>query len=862
MTPNHDIDDEIRFHLESRVRDLMAGGMARAGAEAQAQREFGDRTAIGTACRTIRRAAGHRRERRDYWSGWRHDLRYGLRSIARTPLFSLAAITILAVGIGLSTTVFAVLHGVFINPLPYPQSRQLHRVFAVNAEKNTDDGEMSAGDFFALREALAPDAGVGAYMSWPVSLTGIDNPERLAGALASADLFATLGIHAVEGRTFILEDEDPSRNVAIISARLAARLGLLGRAAGATIELGRTPTLIVGVMPPSFQFPEADTDIWIPLSLQPADRGNHSSRYLHTIVRIERGRDGNVRDRMAAAMTQLASQFPLSNGGWSVRVEPLQDVVVGPVRSTLAFLALAIGCVLLVMIVNLVTLLTSRLQRRTTELSVHQALGADRWRLLRQIGSECLLLTVAGGGLGLLMASGLVGVFKRFADESVPRAQDVTVSAWIVAFAVAAATIGLLAMTLVPLWRSIAAVAAPLSPLARGVTAVRRPSRALVIVQSALACVLMVAAALLVQTYARLSRADLGFSPHNILTMRIALPARTPLVQQAAYFASVIDRVRQVPGVISAGAVSDLPLSGNSLNVPIGVADSAIEIGSGEEIRAAFRVVTPGYLETIGARVSGRAVDAGDVAGRPLVAMVNEAFARRHWPARDPLGLRVRTSEDKDWRTVIGVVGDIQHAGPAGDEGPAIYIPHAQKSEAFLTWMSLAIRGDGDPLALAPSVRTTIAGLDRYQPVSDIRPLTELVSKALALPRLAATVAGVAAIGSVLLAIIGISAMLSLLVAARTPDFAVRLALGAAPSRLKWAPMIECVTLVGCGAAIGLGAAALLTQLMRSLLFGVSPLDAWTFSSAAVVLLGAAILTALGPARAVGRIDPALILRS
>lgn len=862
MMRPHDIDDELTFHVESKIRDLIAEGMSPEAAAAQAAREFGNRAVVARECAGIRDTSAQRREQRAYWNGWGHDLRHGLRTIVRAPLFSLAAITILAVGIGLTSAVFAVTHGIFLNPLPYPDSSELHRLYGVQTEKNTTTSAMSPGDFFALREALGPDMQIGGYMSWPVSITSVPDPERLTGALASADLFTTLGVHAVEGRTFLFADEDPARNVAIISTRLAARLGLSGRAAGATIEFGRTPTTIVGVMPASFQFPDAATDVWIPLALRPADRDSHASRWLHTIARVDRGREAAARHRLEAAMARLASDFPASNAGWTARLVPLKDVVVGPAGSTLAFLGAAMLCLLLVMIVNLVTLLTSRVRRRGSDLSVHLALGAGRWRLVRQLGTECLLLTLAGGALGLLLASGLVGLFQQLAGASVPRAAEVAMSPWIVAFASTVAVMGLFAMTVVPLWRTAAVAASPLAPVGRGTGSQRRPSRALAIAQSALACMLLVAAGLLAQTYARLTSVDLGFTPAGVLTMRVAMPSRTPLAQQAAHFAAVTERVRAIPGVIAAGAVSDLPLSGNSLNVPIAVADSAAPAPPGDELRAHFRVVTPGYLETIRATVTGRDFELGDIAGRPPVAMVNQSFARRHWPGRDPIGQRVRTSEDTDWRTVVGIVGDIHHAGPSGDEGPAIFVPHAQKSEAFLTWMSLAIRAPGDPLALAPAVRAAIAEIDRYQPVSDIRPLDALVDTALALPRLAATIAGVAALGSLLLAAIGIGAVLSLLVSARTPDFAVRLALGARPSRLAWTPVLECVTLVACGGALGLGAAAMLTRLMRTLLFGVSPLDPATFAGSALVLLTIAVVAAIGPSRAIARIDPTMTLRS
>lgn len=862
MTRRDDIDEELRFHLESRVRDLIAEGWSADAAAVQAEREFGDRASFRSECAGIRRTATERRGRRDYWNGWRNDLRYAVRAVVRAPSFSISAITILAVGIGLTSTVFAVVYGVFLNPLPYPRSHELHRVYAVNVVKDALESPMSAGNFFRLREALAPDVTIGGFMNWPVSLTGVADPERLAGALVSADLFKTLGVHAVEGRTFLPDDEDPARNSVVISARLAARLGLTGHAAGATIELGRQQTVVVGVMPASFAFPQAGVDVWVPLALRPADRDNHASRWLHTVARIEAGNAAGVRDRLATAMAELASQFPASNAGWTARVVPMQEVVVGRAGTTLKFLTAAISCVLLVMILNLITLVSGRLRRRSTELAVHQALGADRWRVLRQIGTECLLIAMTGGGLGLLLASGLVGVFRLVAGTTIPRAAEVTLSPWIVVFAVAMTLLGLLAMTIVPVWKSVVHHPSPFAHVPRGAAAAVRPSRLLVISQSGLACLLMVGAGLLAQTYVRLVNVDLGFNPDDVLTMRIALPARTPLAQQAAYFATVVERVRSVPGVIAAGAAGDLPLSGNSLNVPVTVADTDSALQPGDELRAAFRVVTPGYLETIRTHVTGRTFEDGDVIGRPLVAMVNDTFARQHWPGRNAIGMRVRTSEDKAWRTVVGVVRDVQHAGLTGGEGPALYVPHGQKSEAFMTWMSLAVRVSGEPSALAPSVRAAIAMVDRYQPVSDVRTLADLVSKALALPRLAATVAAVAAAGTLVLAALGIGAVLSLLVAARTPDFAVRLALGAAPARLKWWPVIECVTLVSAGGALGLVVAGALAGLIRSMLFGVSAVDPVTFAVSVSVVIGIALLAAIGPSRAIARIDPTLTLRS
>jgi len=345
-----DIDDELQFHLDTKIRDLMDQGLSREAAAARAERELGDRAAIGRSCRTIARHSGRNQQRRRYWMGWREDWRYAVRGLARTPQSSVPAIVIFALGVGLATTVFAVLHGIVLNPLPYPRGAELHQVFGVNLEKGDDRSPLSAADFFSLRAALAPAVRIGGYMNWPISLTGVPEPERLDGALVSADLFPTLGVAPIEGRWFQIDDEQPGHDVAIISARLAARLGLTGQAAGATIRFGTQPTTVVGVMPGTFAFPEATTDAWIPLALRPADRDNRESRWLHTIARVDRRALAAVDARLQTVMATLAADFPQSNAGWHARLVPLHSMVVAQARPTLIVLSLAIACVLLVMV--------------------------------------------------------------------------------------------------------------------------------------------------------------------------------------------------------------------------------------------------------------------------------------------------------------------------------------------------------------------------------------------------------------------------------------------------------------------------------------------------------------------------------
>ena len=392
------IDDELQFHLDEKIRDLMSQGLSREAATARAERELGDRAAIQRSVRSIVTTSGRDRERQRYWMGWREDLRYAMRGLIRNPQFSIPSIAIFALGVGLATAVFAVLHGIVLNPLPYPRGAELHQLYATNLKKSDDRSAMSPGDFFALRAALAPEVRIGGYMNWPVSLTGVAEPERLDGALATADLFTTLQVEPIEGRTFLIDEEQVERgDVAIISARLAARLGLTGHAPGSTIQLGGKPITVVGVMPGTFAFPEASTDVWIPLALRPADRDSHESRWLHTIARIERRGIAAADARIQAAMTTLAADFPKSNADWRARIVPLHSVVVAQARPTLIVLSLAIACVLLVMIVNLLTAVSARLRRRSAELSLQHALGAGLWRVTRQLGTEALVLAAFGG---------------------------------------------------------------------------------------------------------------------------------------------------------------------------------------------------------------------------------------------------------------------------------------------------------------------------------------------------------------------------------------------------------------------------------------------------------------------------------
>jgi len=582
---------------------------------------------------------------------------------------------------------------------------------------------------------------------------------------------------------------------------------------------------------------------------------------LHTIARIDRRGLAAADARIQGAMAALAADFPKSNADWGARIVPLHSVVVSQARPTLIVLSLAIACVLLVMIVNLLTAISARVRRRTAELSLQHALGAGLWRVMRQLGTEAFVLAAFGGGIGLLLASGLVGAFRRLAPPSLPRAAEVTISLWPVLFAIGAGAIVVLIVAIVPVW-AYQRRGHAVSTSGRGAAAGSfQPSRLPVIAQAALACLLIVSAGLLTQAFMRLATIDLGFVPNHVLTMKISLPRGTSRDRQTAYFTNVLEGLRHLPAVTSAGAASDLPLAGNSLNVPIAI-EGVVQLDSDREARAAFRVITPGYLEAITAAVGGRAFDAHDGPASRPVAIVNEALAQQYWRDANPIGKRIRTSEDTEWRTVVGVVRDVHHGGLTVGEGPTVYIPHAQKAEAWMTWMSLAIRTSDDPLSNAAAIRAAVADVDRNQPVSDVMKLEQLVDDALALPRLAAFISIVVAGITLLLSAAGLASTLSFFVSARTPEFSVRLALGAVPSLLAWVTIREAITLVGIGAMVGLVAATAAARMMAAWLHDVHAFDVPTFATAPLILLASAVLTAIAPARSVARIDPSLTLRS
>ena len=429
------IDDELQFHLDEKARELMSQGLSRDAATARAERELGDRSAIQRSVRSIVTASGRDRGRRRYWMGWRDDLRYAMRGLIRNPQFSIPAIAIFALGVGLATAVFAVLHGIVLSPLPYPRGAELHRLYATNVKTSDDRSAMSPGDFF--REGgPSRQRSHRRYLNGRVAHRrgGTGAPRR---ALRTADCSETAGGTNL-GRPFDRRGTGRARRRGNHQRAPAARLGLNGNGPGSTIQLGGKPVTVVGVMPGTFAFPEASTDVWLPLALRPADRDSHESRWLHTIARIDRRGLAAADARIQGAMTTLAADFPKSNADWRARIVPLHSVVVAQARPTLIVLSLAIACVLLVMIVNLLTAVSARLRRRSAELALRHALGAGLWRVTRQLGTEAVVLAAFGGAIGLLLASGLAGAFRRLAPPSLPRAAEVSISLWPILFAIGA----------------------------------------------------------------------------------------------------------------------------------------------------------------------------------------------------------------------------------------------------------------------------------------------------------------------------------------------------------------------------------------------------------------------------------------
>ena len=792
-----------------------------------------------------------------------NDLRYAIRTLVRRPGFSAVVVITLALGIGATTAIFSVVNAVLLRELPYAEPERLVNVRGVPT--NGDASKVAAGsswpDFLDLRSSAQSYSALAAADESERTLTGSGlEPSPVASAAVTPSFFATLGVAPAAGRGLTEGDATraSSRVVLVSEALWRTRFGGDRTRLGETLTLDGVPHTIIGVMPAGFDFPEG-TSLWTAYIPQAEDleRGVHR---LRVIGRLGEGIAREAAEREARSIfARLEAEHPATNALRSVVVEPLGASAVRGIRPTLLVMFGAVVLVLLIVCTNVASLFLARAASREREVALRIALGARRARIARQMLVESVLLSFVGGALGLAIALWGVEALVALAPGSIPRVNEIGVDRHVLAFALGLSMLtGLVfgAAPAIQLGRVNAS--GPLregAPTLSGSRSAQRVRKALVVMEVALAMVLVIGAALLLESLARLQRVDPGFDPERVVVARLKLPvaryADSPRV--LAYYERVRARVAAVPGVASVALAYEHPLSA-------GWTTSFTIVGrpqppEGQEPEARMRPVSPGYFATAGVRlVRGRDITDHDRGDAPGVVIINQAFARTHFPDENPVGRRI---ERGPWfggtYEIVGVIADERFLGLSLDADPATYFPHAQIP---LNDMHVVMKTRGDPLPLVSLLRAEMRAVDPDIPIEDVRTMDDLVGGSLARPRFIGMLLGLFAAAALLLAAVGIYGVLSYTVAERTPEIGIRMALGARRAQVLRAVVGQGMALASIGIAVGGVVAALSTRVLGGLLFGVEPLDVTVFAGVAGILVTVAALAAWIPARSASLVDP------
>lgn len=843
-----DLQREIRQHLELEAEEREADGVAPDDARRQAALAFGNVTTVREDARSM------------WWPLWvQHagqDLRYAARVARRTPGFTLGAVLIFALGISTSTTVFSVLNAVVLAPLPFAQPDRLVRIVQTNSSRGVDAFSVSLPMLRDWQARSRSFSGVAAERAGTVTVQGVGEPLHLEAKWVSHNLFSLLGLSPAAGRAFHeADDRREGSPVVMLSHSFWRRVFVMDpTVVGRTISVDGRAHEIIGVAPPDV----LSTADYVLLPVVPAteDRRGHAS--LEVYARLTPDTTlSQASTEMAAIAEQLGREHPDHHAGWSVRLIPLAESVVGPRTSEVLFLVLAsVGVLLIVACANLSGLLLVRASSRTREIAIRTAVGGGRGRIVRQLLTESLLLAALGGALGVVIAMSATGLLRTAMGDQLPRALEIGVDGWVLLFAfVISAVTGLLAGLAPARQMARLDVTDGLRDGSRSVAAGRSWSRNLMVVgQLALSVVLLTVAGLTVRTLTDLYAVDLGFTPSRIVTAQVA-----PRDQPEAFFAQLLERVRVLPGVTAAGAASSAPMTdGNlSLNVfPVGPA----RIAATESIQADWRIVTDGYFGAMETPVlAGRDFTSRDDDNGPKVIIVNETLARMMWGEGSAVGRQLDLGGGGgEPATVVGLVRDMRHREPGVPPSPTYYVPAARGVWASMT---LAVRADGDALALIPQIKTAVASLDPTLPLYAVHTMEAIVRKRLAPQRTVAIVLSAFGALALLLAVLGIYGVMSFVTRQRSREAAIRLALGATRRRVMGPLVKEGAMLVGAGALVGLVATVPVIRLLRSTIPDIPAADPRMLVVAIGVLAAAALVACYLPARRVSRVDPVTALR-
>jgi putative ABC transport system permease protein len=808
------------------------------------------------------------------------DIAYAMRTLLKSGWFAVTAVVTLALGIGANTAIFSVISSVLLRPQPYEQPARL--AFLWSTGQSSPREPLTPGRFLDFRDQLTSASGVAGISQISFNLTGSGDAERIAGSSVSSSFFDVLGTPALLGDPFHTNRADDRAVVlshGLWTRRFAADPHIVGR----EITLNGTARTVVAVMPAEFDWPTVTAtpthmpgpQLWVPGTVrdiprtpteQPDLAANRTAGYLRAVVRLKDGVTlDQARQQAQAIASRLGQQYPVEDGGRGATLVPLTEQFLGHLRQPMLVLLGAVGFVLAIACANIASLLLGRGAARRREFAVRSALGATRVRVIRQLLTESVVLAVIGAAVGSLFAWWSLRWLIRISPGDLPGLEAVTLDGRVLLFTMLLAIVtGVLCGLAPALHASVATINADLGDGGgRGSEGQRsgRTRDALVTIEIAVALVLLVGAGLLLRSFHSLSQVDTGIRTENLLTFDMALTGERAARQstQRLFYDAVLREIAAVPGVESAGAAVTLPIGGDDFAAGVTI-DGRPDPRPGEEPRAGFQVVTAGYFQTMGIRIlAGRDFTAADTATAPPVVMINETFARQHWPGHDPIGRRMRTGRGAaPWQTVIGVVGDIRHHGPARIPRPEFYQPSGQRSFAM---MAFVVRTTTAPSAAVPAIRAAIAKLDPAQPISGVKTMEQHIATALSKPRFMSTLIACFAALALILSTVGVYGVMAYSVTQRTREIAIRTALGASSANVLSLIVSKALWLALIGVAAGLLASAGLSRVLGGLLYGVSAGDAATYIAVVVLLIAVAVLAAALPAWRAMRIPGAQVLR-
>jgi putative ABC transport system permease protein len=871
-----EIVEELSQHLEDQYEQAVAQGASDEEARRAVLAELNENDLLAPGLKRVERRVpleplvmgkhGKTNMIADLWQ----DLRYAARMLARSPGFTAIAVLALALGIGANSAIFSVVNTVLLRPLPYKNPDALVMVWDEQAHLGFPKDTPSPANFLDWREQNTVFEGMAAMIQRSFNLTGAGEPERLDGRRVSANLFSLLGVEPQLGRAFTAEEDKPGSRVVILSYGLWQR-----RFGGDATIIGRALTLnaeaytVIGVMPRSFQFPTQRDQLWVPIAFPADEAAQRGSHYLEVVARMKPGVTlQQAQAEMSMIAARLEKQYPEQNMRVGSVVTPLHEEVVGDIKPALLVLLGAVGFVLLIACANVANLLLARAAMRQKEISLRLALGASRSRLIRQFLTESVLLAGIGGAVGLLFSFAGLRILKNFIPDTISQVQAINIDSKVLFFTLLVSLATGVIFGLAPATQaSNYNLNETLKEGGRDSGAGARGNRIralLVIGEVAVSFVLLIGAGLLINSFLHLRTLDPGFRVDHLLTAKIELSELKYPNQErrASFYNELLRRVSTLPGVESAAVADNLPFTYNGDSMAIAIEGRA-DPPPDQRLDVVYRAVGPGYFSTMGIKiVQGRDFNEQDKSDSVRAVVIGEKTAQHYWPGENAIGKRLKpglTTSEGPWYEVVGVVKDTRQNDFVAPPKMQMYCVHSQIN--FAVPNALVVRSSVDPLSLATSVRNAVWSIDKDQPVSNIRSMDEIISKAVARQRFSTLLLGVFAGLALVLAAVGIYGVMSYSIAQRTREIGIRMALGAKRLDVLKLAMGQGFRLVVAGLVIGLAAAFILTRVMASLLFGISATDPLTFVTISLVLLVVAMLASYIPSVRAMRVDPMVALR-